>query len=169
MDTGGDRKVVIKMEETNKKGIKISLALVVVLIAAVGVGGFAFGPNQDSVKTLEIQNSSFIPRTTADFGEVNTVRIVNNDSLSHVVNAKNPETGEVSLIADLQAGESKEVTFDTDGIWMIWSPEYSNGTDSEPANQGMVGYVGINVSAPADVFGYYNYYVYRTSEYYERR
>ena len=154
------------MEEIDKRGIEVPLALLVVVVAAVGVGGFAFAPNQDSLRTMEIQNKSFVPPAITVFDENNEFRILNSDNVPHAIKGKDPETGEVSVIATLEEGESTIVTLSADGIWMVWSPEYSDDTDSEPAGQGMFGYVGMGVSAPDFLYGYYNRDFYRASSYY---
>ena len=157
------------MDKTNGKRLEVPIAVLVVVVAAVGVGGFAFAPDQGSLRTLEIRDKAFVPPTVDFFDDNNTIKIVNNDNVSHVVNGLNPETQEVSTIATIEQGESKIVTFDTEGIWIIWSPEYSDGTYSSPARKGMLGYMGVGILAPNVVYGYYNDDLYRAGEYYAGR
>ena len=153
------------MDKAIGKRTEVLIALMVILIAAMGVGGFATSVNQDLLRTIELRNKTITPPAVDVFSEKPTVRIVNSDAVPHTIRGLNPETNDISVVANLGEGESTTVTFESDGIWILWSPEYSDGTNSKPGNRGMVSYVGAQVSA-APFYGYYRDSFYRDNRYF---
>ncbi len=140
------------------KGISSAVIAVIaiVIIVVVGVGGYlAMTDNGDEgpadnegppiSMTWEMEDTQFLPQTIeVDVGD--TVRIVNNDSITHTFDSQNPETGDVVINETIGGGESITFTFDTEGVWEVWCRIHSDGTETEPATSGMRGRVGVGVS-----------------------